>query len=226
MRDSSFHQAFILSLKARLYMAQNMDDAAEKAYRAANEADPYFTQPYYGLAGIYMKRKETGRAIEQYNAMLEKNPDVIGPHMLLGVLYDAQDKPELSENHYREVLRIDSGFAPAANNLAFLLAERGDQLDEALRLAQNAKEKLPEDPSVMDTLGWVYYKKGLYDSAIGEFTESVEKLPNNASVHYHLGLVYAEKGEVGLAKEHLGRALELDSGFDGADRAREVLGGL
>ena len=130
-----------------------MDGEAEEAYRAANEADQNFTQPYYGLARIYLKRKETGRAVEQYSAMLEKNPDMIGPHMLLGVLYDAQHQPELSEKHYREVLRINPDFAAAANNLAFLLAEKGDQLDEALMLAQRAKEKLPEDPSVMDYVG-------------------------------------------------------------------------
>jgi tetratricopeptide (TPR) repeat protein len=97
-------------------------------------------------------------------------------------------------------------------------------LFRSLNLAQQAKAKLPEDPSVMDTLGWVYYKRGLYDSAIAEFADSLEKLPNSASVHYHMGLAYAKKGDAASAKEHLKKALELDANFDGAGEARRVLG--
>jgi tetratricopeptide (TPR) repeat protein len=223
LKDSSFHQAFIMSVKGRLYMAQDMAKEAESAYQAAILADPNFTQPYYGLAQLYLRRKEVELAIEQYDAMLVKNPNMVGPNMLLGALYDAQKKFDSSEKHYREVLRIDAGFAPAANNLAFLLTERGENLGEALQLAQKAKGKLPEDPSVMDTLGWVYYKRGLYDLAIAEFAGSLEKLPNNASVHYHIGLAYSKKGDTGLAKEHLAKALQLDAAFDGAENARKLL---
>jgi tetratricopeptide (TPR) repeat protein len=138
-------------------------------------------------------------------------------------LYDAQKKFDLSEKQYREVLRIDDTFAPAANNLAFLLADQSKKLDEALMLAQKAKERLPEDPSIMDTLGWVYYKRGLYDSAIAEFIGSIEKLPNNASVQYHLGMAYYKKEDSKLAREHLRRALQLGNDFNGADEARKIL---
>ena len=48
----------------------------------------------------------------------------------------------------------------AANNLAFLYADEGGNLDLALQLAQTAKQHLPNSAEVDDTLGWVYYKKG------------------------------------------------------------------
>jgi tetratricopeptide (TPR) repeat protein len=226
LQSSAFHQAYIKSLKGRLYMMQSMDREAEAAFQSALSDFPDFTQPYYGLAQIYVQRKETDKAVAQYQAMLEKNKDAPGPHMLLGVLYDTQKKFDLSEKHYREVLRVNPDFAPAANNLAFLLADRSENLDEALMLAQKAKEKLPQDPSVMDTLGWVYYKRGLYDSAIAELSDSAEKLPAHAGVHYHLGMAYYRKEKRDLAKEHLSRALRLDAGFDGAEEARRVLSEL
>lgn len=75
----------------------------------------------------------------------------------------------------------------------------------------------------MDTLGWVFYKKGLYDSAISEFKASLAKAPENAAVVYHLGLAYNKKGEADRAKTELKRALELSGTFDGADQARKVL---
>ena len=92
--------------------------------------------------------------------------------------------------------------------------------------ARLAKEALPEDANVMDTLGLVYYKKGFHDNAIAEFRGSLEKLPENATVHYHLGMAYYKKGESDRAREALEEALSLDANFDHADEARKVLAEL
>jgi tetratricopeptide (TPR) repeat protein len=146
--------------------------------------------------------------------------------MLLGIIYDLQKRFDLSEKHYTAALEINPEFAPAANNLAFILAEQDKNLDEALVLAQMAKEKIPESPYVMDTLGWVYYRKGLYDSAIGEFTDSLEKIPDNPAVLYHLGMAYYKKGDADKARAELEKALRLDENFIGADEARKVLAEL
>ena len=78
----------------------------------------------------------------------------------------------------------------------------------------------------MDTLGWVYYKKGMYDLAIGEFSDSLVKIPENAAVIYHLGMAYYKKGETAKAKEQLNKALSLQSDFPGSDDARKVLAEL
>ena len=143
--------------------------------------------------------------------------------MLLGTIYDMQKRFDMSEKEYRAALEIDPQFAPAANNLAYLLSTEGGDIDEALKYARIAKEKLPDDPSVMDTLGWIYYKKGLYGSAVQEFSESLEKLPDNAIVNFHLGAALFQKGEKADAKAYLEKALALNSDFDGADEARRML---
>jgi tetratricopeptide (TPR) repeat protein len=75
----------------------------------------------------------------------------------------------------------------------------------------------------MDTLGWVYYNKGLYGNAIGEFNDSIAKLPDNATIRYHLGLAYYKKGENDKAKAALEKALSLDGSFDGAEEAKRIL---
>jgi len=72
-------------------------------------------------------------------------------------------------------------------------------------------------------LGWVYYKKGLYDSAIAEFKASLAKAPENPTVAYHLGLAYYQKGESDKARAELIRALDLSGSFDGAGEARKLL---
>jgi tetratricopeptide (TPR) repeat protein len=143
--------------------------------------------------------------------------------MLLGRIYEMQQQYDLSEKHYRDALKINPDFAPAANNLAYLLTEQNKSLDEALMLAKKAKEKLYDDPSVMDTLGWIYFKKGLYDSAIVEFNDSLQKQPDNSEVHYHLGMAYYKKGETPLAKKELENALNLNKNFKGSQEAEEIL---
>lgn len=121
---------------------------------------------------------------------------------------------------------IDPEFAPAANNLAYLLIEQNKDIEEALRLAQKAKKKLPKDPDVMDTLGLAYYKKGFYDNAVAEFLDSLELRPDHPVVHYHLGLAYFKKGDKDQARKELEKALKLDQNFDGADNARQILSKL
>ena len=80
-----------------------------------------------------------------------------------------------------------------------------------------------EDPGVMDTLGWLYFKKGLYDSAVVELEESMGKQPENATIRYHLGMAYFEKGEHDRAKTHFEAALNLDKDFKEAGDIRQRL---
>ena len=92
------------------------------------------------------------------------------------------------------------------NNLAYLLMETEQNLNEALHLAQMAKEQDPKSPAIMDTLGMVYLKKGLYNSAISQLQYSQEKEPGNAEIHYHLGLAYHKYGATTKARNMLKKA--------------------
>src|SRR4029077_12239596 len=94
---------------------------------------------------------------------------------------------------YEEVLAIDPRSAVAANNLAMYHSTRGD-LEVALQLAQTAKTALPDDARVSDTLGWIYYKKGLASLAVSAFQQSVRQNGTNPTAHYHLGLAYLKDG--------------------------------
>jgi tetratricopeptide (TPR) repeat protein len=199
---------------------------AEEYFQKAIDRNPDFLQPYYSLARIYMADKKVNDAILKYEALLKANPQQTAPHMFLGMIYEDRKQYDLSETHYRAALDINPGFSPAANNLAYILVEQDKDLNEALDFARIAREKLPNDPYVIDTMGWVYYKKGLYDSAIGEFTDSLAKIPDNPSVNYHLGMAYYKKGDPEQARTYLEKALNISSSFDGAQEAKQVLAGL
>jgi Flp pilus assembly protein TadD len=165
-------------------------------------------------------------ALDELKAALERDPGQSTPHMLLGMLLESKGDAERAEKHYRSALEADPKLAPAANNLAYLLADQNRELNEALDLAQRAKHSDPEDPVISDTLGFVYYKKGLFDYAIEELTAASEALPDNAVVRYHLGMAYYKKGDRDRAAQELEKALSLDGSFKGADLAKQTLAEL
>jgi len=226
VKDSPELLAVVYNLKGEVKLAQKKIKEAEICFQDALEQNPDFLRPYYALARIYLKDNQEDKAIAQYKALLVKNPNQVVPYMLMGTIFDMQKRFDLSEEHYRAALEINPEFAPAANNLSYLLANQDKELDQALALAQIAKEKLPDDPGVMDTLGWVLYKKGLYDSAINEFTDSLGKIADNPTIHYHLGMAYYKKQNPERAREQMEKALSLAQSFDGADEARKILSEL
>jgi tetratricopeptide (TPR) repeat protein len=218
--------AYVYNLKGGLYLSRKELSLAEKAFAKAISLSPDFLKPYYSLARLYLIKKDENKAIAQYQTILEKQSDQTAPHMMLGTIYSLQKKFDLSEKHYREALSINPDFTPAANNLAYLLAEQGRNYDEALTLVLKADKQKPDDPFIKDTLGWIYYRMGEYDKAVQLLTESTEKIPDNAILHYHLGMALFKKGETQLAKRHFEKALKLNNNFSEADEVRKILSTL
>ena len=84
----------------------------------------------------------------------------------------------------------------------------GEDLDSALQLALMATSASPDMPELMDTLGWVYYKKNLPLLALPQFSRSAEKAPENPVFHYHLGLAHLQAGDPVKGRSALERALQ------------------
>ena len=93
------------------------------------------------------------------------------------------------------------------NNLAFLLVENGGQPDEALKLAQKAVQKEPGQPNFSDTLGWIYFKKGMVDASLQVFRNLVKRNPENPTFHYHLGMALRKSGDKATANKEFQLAL-------------------
>jgi Flp pilus assembly protein TadD len=112
---------------------------------------------------------------------------------------------------------------PAANNLAWLLTEHGGDKEKALRLAETAKEAAPNDPGISDTLGWVLYKRGVYQRAVGLLRESAAQLPQNPTVQYHLAMASQKVGDVEGARKAFERAVSSPASFPEKEEARKAL---
>ena len=157
---------------------------------------------------------------------MDRQPKSAGARTMLGFLLEIQGRFDEAQQQYQKALELDPRAAAAANNLAWLYATRGGNLDVALQLAQTAKAGLPESPEASDTLGWIYLKKGLRELAVGPLEYAARRMPDKAVYHYHLGMAYVATNNWAAARGSLEKALALRPDFDGAADARKALASI
>ena len=115
-----------------------------------------------------------------------------------------------AERLLRQLLTTEPANANALNYLGYLLATRGDQLDEAIRLVRRALEVEPGNGAYLDSLGWAHFRRGDLDEAEKYLVSAAQKLPENSEVQDHLGDLHARKGRLSDAITAWTRALTGD----------------
>ena len=90
-------------------------------------------------------------------------------------------------------------------------------------MAQTARRQLPDNPNSADTLGWAFYHKQVYTSAINLFKEALKTEPENPLFNYHLGLAYAKNGQPALARQQLERVVKIKPNFPDVDELRRAV---
>jgi tetratricopeptide (TPR) repeat protein len=212
----------LLALAARAYNAAGNQEKAEQTLRRAVSADPQFRVGYTMLAQLYIQQRRLDQARAEFEGMAKRDPAAVDVRTMVGVLFEAQGKRDEAKKWYEGTVSASDNAPIAANNLAYIYAEQSTNLDMALQLATSAKPKLPNDPDVDDTIGWVYYKKDLASLAVGPLEESLKRRPDNAEVLYHLGLTHAKLGNKDKARAALQRALVLDPSVGGGEAQRAL----
>jgi tetratricopeptide (TPR) repeat protein len=208
-------------LSARVALASGESGEAEQTLRALVTADPSQLDAYDLLGQIAVGNGQLDRALADYQALAERSHAPAGPLTLVAMIHEARGNRDAAKQQYERALAADANAGVAANNLAWMYAEDG-RLDEALKLATIAQAQLKR-PEAEDTLGWVYYRKGLVQHAISAFERAASKAPNNPTYQYHLGLAELKQGNDAQGRAALKRALAIKPDFHGADDARKAL---
>jgi tetratricopeptide (TPR) repeat protein len=217
----------ILLLKAQV-LAQRKDyKGAEEEARRAFAASPNLTPALDLLASIYTAENRLPEAIASFEEADKAGALPPTGQILLARLQLASGHRDAALALYERVLAARNDLPGAKNDLAFLLAEDGQQLDRALTLAQEAQQAEPENPEIVDTLGFVYQKKGLNQPAADQFKYAIELSERanapRADYHYHLGLALHALGKDADAAAAFEAALKLDASFPHAEEARREL---
>ena len=209
-------------LNADIFTAQKDSASAEAELKKAIELDEDYLPAYSAYAAMLIGRNQTDEAIEQYKKVVGKKPSA-SIYTLLGMLEEARNNFAEAEQYYRKSLEIAPESPIAANNLAWLIAEHtGGNLDEALRLAQAAVNQNQKAAGFYDTLGWIYYKKGLYSPAVEQLRKAVvldeteaRKNGNTVNQDYRrrLGMALAQTGGKANAKNGIASMTERADGY-------------
>jgi tetratricopeptide (TPR) repeat protein len=206
-----------------LYRQKHDHPAAEAELSRAVQLAPDRIQLRLQLGDMYQDQGRVGAAIEQFEAALKIEPRSSLVHAMIGNARFTNGEIDLARKHFEQGLALDPNAAGLANNLAFVNAISGGNLDAALALAQKARELAPDVVNVADTLGWIQYKKGLYPGAVQLLEDCVRKAPESPVYRYHLGMAFMATGQRAKARANLEAALRLNLEGDDGTHARDAL---
>jgi tetratricopeptide (TPR) repeat protein len=208
----------------QLLMEQSKDlAAAEQEFKQAADLDKKNSEALVKLGLVQNLRGNPDQALQTYLDGSKINPNEIAFYLLAGSIYEGKSDWDHAKQAYQKVLEIQRDNPLASNNLAYVMLQQGGNIDVAFSMAQTARRLLPDNPNSADTLGWAFYKKKVYGSAITLFKEALQKDPNNALFNYHLGLAYAKSGQAGLARQQLDHVVKIKPDLPELDELRRAL---
>ena len=132
---------------------------------------PDSIEPQIELASVLRLQGNYQRAIDTLRRAALLQPKDPRPSAMLSSLLEMTNQQQEAKALARKALNQDPNNKAAMNNLAYLLAETGDNLDQALKLSQQAAAG-DREPYFQDTLGFVYLRKGKNDQAMQILTSS------------------------------------------------------
>ena len=175
--------------QAALRARQGKVDEALAIIDAANPGDD--EELALGVLTSAQILRDAGRpadAIRRLKAAEAELPESVEIKYELAMLYERENKLAEAEKLLREVIAIDPGHAHSYNALGYALADRNVRLPEALELITRAMEIAPEDPFIMDSMGWIKFRMGDLNAAQDFLTRAYRKRPE-ADIAAHLGEV-------------------------------------
>jgi len=213
----------LLSIAGKIYIEAGQLQAAEDVLKRSLQQSPQSYSDYVQLGSLVARRQRVPEAIAYFESAVKLRPADVGSWTMLGMLNQQQGNLLKSEESYIKALDIEPNAGVAANNLAWLYADRLKDMDKAMELARRAKVALPNVPNVSDTLGWIYTKRRLNEMAIPLLSEAVKSEPKHAEYRYHLAVALMQSGKKAAARQEMAAAERLDGNMRSRDQVREIL---
>lgn len=149
-------------------------------------------------------------------------PRFVAALVSLSVILEADGERDAAIATYRRLLEVDPKNTTALNNLAYALAVYRKAPAEALPLAKRAAVQAPDDPTVLDTLAWVYYLTGDRDESVKVMQQVLRGRPANAEIRLHAAIIFAAAGARAVALDELALAVKLNPALEKSDEVRRL----
>ena len=225
--DQDSRNAPVLNLLGELYLGQKDLPHAQDALTRATVAAPKWWIPYRNLALVKLAGSDTDGAIAAYKsglAVAPADPELVSE---LALIYEGHGRTDEAIATYDAAYHLNPKSTGIANNLAMLLVTyRTDRasLDRARDLSSGFASS--EDGRLLDTNGWVHFKRGEYAEALPVLGRAIDKVPDSRQIRFHYAMAELHAGQTDRAKSDLETALAGAAKFMGSDEARATLASL
>jgi tetratricopeptide (TPR) repeat protein len=207
---------------AALYNAKEYAQAAALAGQARKEHAEDLNFPRMQARALF-DAGDRGGAIALAEATAKAFPKDVQTQWVLADLYSEAGRSGDRERILRQIVDTAPADARALNELGYLLATRGERLDEAITLVRRALETEPNNGAYLDSLGWAYFRRGDLAEAQKYLAAAAQRLPGSSEILDHLGDVHERRGELKEAIDAWTRALTGDGqGIEPAAIERKV----
>jgi tetratricopeptide (TPR) repeat protein len=185
------------------------DEAVNVLQQFARRQDK--PESYVALAQIYSDTKRGAEAVRVLQEAQSKFPGNTTIGFELGAVLDKQKKFADAEAAFRQILSKEPDNAPVLNYIGYMLAERGERLNESVDLLKKALEIEPDNGSYLDSLGWAYFKADKLPLALDNLQRAADQLKSNSVIQDHYGDVLFKLSRFDEAIAAWGRALAGDN---------------
>ena len=165
---------------------------------------------YTLLSLLYEEKTDYVKAIEMLEEIRKIEPNNVETLFHIGMLHEKKGESDKALQIMEDVLKIEPDYPNALNFVGYSWAEKGIKLDEAETMIKKALSKKPNDGAIIDSLGWVYYKKGNYQLALAELLKANELVPDDPTIAEHIGDTYISLKEYNKAFPYYEKSIQLE----------------
>lgn len=204
-------------------LSRNQAQAALESFRRAHELEPTSESllRLFGLLSTQDSGKASLPALQLAEQWTKRNPRDVAVLRAVANTQARNGNFGAARSAYENLLKIAPGDAESLNNLANVLIQTRDP--GAMKVAEQALAKAPNNANVIDTAGWASHLAGQSDRALQLLRDARLRDPVNPDIRYHLAVVLAKAGRKAEAREELAGLLKLDPTADLATEANRLL---
>lgn len=186
--------------------------ATDELIQTINQNSPNPKMEALSHADSFFKAGDYKKAIEEYNKIIESDPESREAYLQLGSLYYHQNDIESVREVYKRILKAKADLAnqPSVNCLFYEASK--DNLENAIKNCSIAIEASPNDWAFYAKRGRGYEEKKDFERALADFDKAISLAPNNIYSHFRRGLSYAKKGDSNLAIKDFNETIKLQPG--------------
>ena len=162
----------------------------------------------YILEGEILRKHSTNdKVVELYNAALEEHPEDLDLLYARALSASVEGRVDILEQDILVILQRKPDHADALNALGYTLADQTDRYQEAFNYIKKALAIKPDSPAILDSMGWVQYRMGNNEEALGYLRRAFEKV-QDVEIAAHLGELLWVTGQKEEAQKILHGALK------------------